>query len=261
MSQLRSLIGFSGFVGQSLLKQTSFNQLYRSNNSDEAGRINSGLVVCCAAPGQKWFANSNPQEDLRSIEKLIAVLQKIKCENFVLISTIDVFSNPVNLDETKQVDPSGLHPYGLHRFWLEEFVREKFDSSHVIRLPGLVGPGLRKNALYDLLNFNNLDLICPEDQFQFYPIVNLWPDIQSVVNKNIHLAHLTAEPLSVAEILKSIPGREIGRALARPAAKYDVRSIYAEMLGNQKNYTYRKSESLIAIRSYFQSEAHKKQVV
>lgn len=261
MSPGKALIGFTGFVGQSLLNQTSFDYLYRSTNAHEVEDSNAELVVCCAAPGQKWLANKNPEEDLQSIEKLMASLEKITCKDFVLISTLDVFSNPQDLDETNPVDQTGLQPYGLHRFWLEEFVRERFDSSHVIRLPGLAGPGLRKNVLFDLLNFNNLDRISSEDQFQFYPMVNLWTDIQAVISRRIDLVHLTAEPLSVAEVLASIPGRAVAKTLDRPAAKYDIRSIYAELMGNQKNYTYNKSESLIAIRAYFQSEANNEKAV
>jgi hypothetical protein len=254
MNKSNALIGFSGFVGQSLLNQTSFDHLYRTANADAVGGSNFNLVVCCAAPGQKWLANQDPEEDLRNIETLMGTLSKIRCQKLVLISTLDVFSNPKCVDETSKVLEEGLHAYGLHRFWLEEFVKNSFESSHIIRLPGLVGPGLKKNVLFDLFNLNNLERINPNDQFQFYPMVNLWNDIQNVLKHNLNLVHLTAQPLTVNEILDSIQGREVGETLNRPPVKYDTRSIHAELLGNQKDYTYRKSESLIAIRAYFQSE-------
>ena len=123
-----------------------------------------------------------------------------------------------------------------------------------MRLPGLAGPGLRKNVIFDLLNQNNLDAIESRGVFQFYPMVNLWYDIQTALQAELSLVHLTAEPISVAEVAQHGFGREFQNTLANPPAQYDFQSKYAALFGGCGAYQYSKRETLLAIRAYAQSE-------
>lgn len=50
------------------------------------------------------------------------------------------------------METRGLRRYGKDRLWLENKVSDSFDSL-VIRLPGLYGKGLKKNFLYDYINY------------------------------------------------------------------------------------------------------------
>jgi len=122
---------------------------------------------------QKWIANADPQGDREKIDSLIACLDSIECENFVLISTVDVFKTPVGVDENTPIDVQDLHAYGLNRYRLEQFVAQKFSRHVIVRLPGLIGPGLRKNIIFDFLNHNNVTKIESRSVFQFCPMVNL----------------------------------------------------------------------------------------
>lgn len=154
-----SLIGYSGYVGGTLLKQGNFTSLYRSTNIGDIDNQSFDTVVCAGAPAQKWIANREPEADRQKIEELIEHLKTIRCKFFILISTVDVFKNPIGVDEDSPVDESGLHAYGLHRRLLETFVEAHFPNHLIVRLPGLVGPGLRKNVIFDFLNDNNLQSI------------------------------------------------------------------------------------------------------
>ena len=109
-----ALIGYSGFVGQTLLHAASFEHLYRSTNIQDIVGQSFELVVCAGAPGQKWLANKEPLVDAQSIDSLILCLKSIKAERFVLISTVDVFGKPVSVDESNAVETEGLHPYGYN---------------------------------------------------------------------------------------------------------------------------------------------------
>ncbi|MBB5193691.1 nucleoside-diphosphate-sugar epimerase [Silvimonas terrae] len=249
-----ALIGFSGFVGSTLLRQTTFDQLYRSTNIHDIAHQEFDTVVCAGAPAQKWLANREPEADRRSIEHLISALETIQCKRFVLISTVDVFGNPVGVDESTEVEESGLHAYGLHRRQLEKFAQRHFAQTLVVRLPGLVGPGLRKNVIYDFLNNNNLDAIESRSVFQFYPMVNLWYDIQTALAAGLQLLHLTAAPLSVAEVSSQGFGKRFEHTLDRPPAQYDMQTLHADVFGAQGRYQYGASESIQAIRAYAQSE-------
>ncbi|MEZ8375720.1 pyridine nucleotide transhydrogenase [Vibrio cyclitrophicus] len=251
------LIGFSGFVGATLLKQTKFDELYRSNNIAEIRGKSFDTVVCAGAPAVKWLANKEPEQDKQSVQSLISHLSTVKCKQFILISTVDVFQNPNQATESTAIETLGLHPYGLHRYELEEFVKANFSNYLIIRLPGLVGPGLKKNVIYDFLNNNNLDAVDSGGVFQFYPMVNLWSDIQVAIKNNCNLLHLTAEPLSVSEIARECFNLDFDNRLSDQPASYDFQTEASRIFNSDLPYQYSKKETLLAIRSYAQSEAKK----
>ncbi|WP_283151022.1 pyridine nucleotide transhydrogenase [Silvimonas soli] len=249
-----ALIGFSGFVGSTLLRQAHFDALYRSTNIQDIAGEAFDVVVCAGAPAQKWIANRDPEADRQKIESLISHLKTIKCETFVLISTVDVFLQPLGVDEDTAVQETGLHAYGLHRRQLEKFVQEHFPKHLIVRLPGLVGPGLRKNVIYDFLNNNNLVSIESRGVFQFYPMVNLWFDIQVALQAGLTLVHLTAEPISVADVSLLGFGKLFGHQLSGTPARYDMQTLHAAIFGKGGRHQYSASETLLAIRAYAQSE-------
>jgi len=249
-----SLIGFSGFVGSTLLKQQAFSSLYRSTNIAEIDNEIFDTVVCAGAPAQKWIANRDPQADRLKIEELISHLKTVQCKTFILISTVDVFKKPVGVDENSAVDESDLHAYGLHRRLLEKFVESHFSNYLIVRLPGLVGPGLRKNVIFDFLNDNNIQAIDSRGVFQFYPMVNLWSDIQLALNAGLKLVHFTAEPVSVANVSLQGFGKPFDNELGNAPGLYDLQSIHAKVFGGVGRYQYSARETVQAVRAYAQSE-------
>lgn len=249
-----ALIGYTGFVGSTLLKQRSFEFRFRSVNISEVKGPKFDMVVCAAAPAQKWIANREPDADRQKIEGLIAHLRTIQCKTFVLISTVDVFKVPVGVDEDTPVNETDLQPYGLHRRLLEKFVESHFANHLIVRLPGLVGSGLRKNVIFDFLNNNNLYAIESRGVFQFYPMVNLWFDIQCALKAGLKLVHLTAEPISVAELAVAGFGETFNQTLAGSPAIYDLQSKYVNVFGGHGVYQYSKRETIQAVRAYAQSE-------
>jgi dTDP-4-dehydrorhamnose reductase len=249
-----ALIGYSGFVGSTLLRQTRFDALYRSTNIAESAGKEFDLVVCAGAPAQKWMANREPEVDRQRIDSLVGALRNIRCSMFVLISTVDVFVSPVAVDEDTLPAEPGLTAYGLNRLRLEKFVASRFPDHLIVRLPGLVGPGLRKNVVYDLHNDNRLDAVDSRGVFQFYPMVNLWYDIKKAREVDLNLIHLTAAPVSVAEIAAEGFGRSFDNTLVGSPASYDMRTGHAALFGGQDVYQYDVRDTLQAIRAYAQSE-------
>lgn len=249
-----ALVGGSGFVGSTLLKQAPFESQYRSTNIGEIEDQNFTTVVCAAAPAQKWLANRDPLADRQNIDRLVGHLKTVTCKTFILISTVDVFKTPIGADEDTAVDEEGLHAYGLHRRLLEKFVQSHFENHLIVRLPGLVGPGLRKNVIFDFLNDNNLHTIDSRGVFQFYPMVNLWWDIQTALQANLKLVHLTAAPISVADVSAQGFGKPFDQPSANAPARYDLRTRYASIFGATGHYQYSQRETIQAVRAYAQSE-------
>ena len=249
-----ALIGHSGFVGSTLLRQHAFGHCFRSTTISQIDGQSYDLAVCCAAPAQKWIANREPEADLHNIESLMAHLRTIQCASFVLISTVDVFETPLGVTEATPVAEERLHPYGRHRRLLEKFVENHFAHHLIVRLPGLVGPGLRKNVLFDFLNHNNLQAIDSRGVFQFYPMVNLWYDIEIALQAGLKIIHLTAEPVGVADVAAAAFGMAFNQSLPATPAVYDFQSRHAALFGGHGAYTYSRRESIQAIRAYAQSE-------
>lgn len=250
-----ALIGSTGFVGSSLCRQRTFDALYRSTNIQEIDGRRFDVVVCAGAPAQKWLANREPVRDRENIAGLMRHLGTLSCGTFVLISTVDVFNDPVHVDERSPVDEKGLHPYGRHRLALERFVASRFDNHLIVRLSGLVGPGLRKNLVFDLLNDNSVNLFDGQSAYQFYPMVNLWPDIQRAMRARLKLVHLTAEPISAAEVSEAGFDRTFPQSQAKDVVRYDMRTCHAGAFGTAGPYQYSRSDTILAIRTYAQSEA------
>ncbi len=253
-----ALIGATGFVGSTLLQQRGFDRLYRSTDIEAIRGQEFSLVVCAGAPGHKWLANRDPAADHARLAALTGPLSSVRCEQFVLISTVDVFADPRGVDEESIISEWPLEPYGMHRWQLEQFVRQTFPDSLIVRLPGLVGPGLRKNALYDLHNQHRLTALDSRSIYQFYPTAGLWRDIQRALECGLQTVHLTAEPVSLGEIAQRCFGHTFTQTGEMRPAEYDLQSLHAARFGARGRYQYSARESLDAIRAYARSEPRRR---
>ena len=112
----------------------------------------------------------------------------------------------------------------------------------------------QENVIFDFLNNNNLQAIESRGVFQFYPMVNLWYDIQTALKAGLNLVHLTAEPLSVANVSLECFGQIFNQELTGVPPNYDFRTIHSKVFHREGNYHYRECEIIQAIRAYAQSE-------
>lgn len=150
---MRALVGYTGFVGSNIYAAGDFEAVYNSKNIEEAYGTNPDLLIYAGLRAEKYLANNAPEKDMELICQAEQNITKINPKKLVLISTIDVFKSPKGVDENSIIETEGLHPYGLHRYRLETWVREKYPSTLIIRLPGLFGKNIKKNFIYDYINF------------------------------------------------------------------------------------------------------------
>jgi nucleoside-diphosphate-sugar epimerase len=245
-----ALIGHTGFVGQNLRAAIAFDVVVSSSNVEDLRGRSFDLVVCAGARAEKWKANRDPDGDLAGIERLLAVLREVRAQRFVLVSTVDVFERPIDVDESAAADAH--HPYGRHRRLLEALCAHHFDAL-VIRLPALFGPGLKKNALYDLLHDNQVERIHPHSTYQFYDLRWLWPDVERARQAGLNLVHLATEPIAMGDIAVRCFGRALAAPDAQPA-RYDVRSRHAALWGGANGYLRSREEVLAALDSFVRQE-------
>ena len=225
-----ALIGHTGFVGSTLARAHDFGARINSKNTDSLRGKHFGLLVCAGVSAVKWLANKEPEADRSGIARLTDALAETTAEEFILISTVDVYPNPVEAaDEATPIDAAANHAYGRHRLELEEWVKARFPKVRIIRLPALFGEGLRKNALYDLLRGNMVESINPAGVFQWYPLERLWADIQTVRRRELPLVNLVPEPLAMARIIDTFfPGAPVGPA-RQPAPLYDLHTRHGAL--------------------------------
>ena len=244
------LIGYTGFFGQKLLSQKKFKFLFNSKNIDKIKNKKFNYVFCAGAPGTKWIANKYPKKDLVSINILKKNIENIKCKKFILISTVDVYSNPINKSEKNKPINSKKNFYGKNRLDLEKFVMTNFDNFLIIRLTALVGKHLKKNILYDIKNKYQLDKINKNSVYQYYPIDNLLKDIKKLLNENNKVIHLNSEPIKVDEILHDNNLNLLNGSLIKKKELYNLKSIYSKKYMNIESYFYNKKKILYYIKKY-----------
>ncbi|MGH6934019.1 MAG: hypothetical protein ACREEE_16500 [Dongiaceae bacterium] len=244
-----ALIGHTGFVGGNLATARRFDEHYNSQNFRGMANRNFELVVCAGLSAAKWLANRDPAADWTAIADLAGVLQRVGADRFVLISTIDVYPDPIGVDESSRIDETASHAYGRHRHRFEQFVTGHFPRVHVVRLPALFGPGLKKNVLFDLLHDKMLDAINPESRFQWYDIAGLWRDVERVMANGISLINLVNEPIAMHQILgRFFPGGQVGSGTA--PVRYDVQTLHAELFGGRARYIQEAADVLNQIGAF-----------
>lgn len=149
---MNSLVGFTGFVGSNLYRTGQFDRGYNSKNIYEAYGTCPDLLVYAGLRAEKYLANNNPISDYEQILVAEENIKRIKPKKLVLISTIDVFKKPFNVDENSAIETEGLNAYGYNRYLLECWVKKTVSDTLIVRLPGLFGDGIKKNFIFDIIN-------------------------------------------------------------------------------------------------------------
>ena len=245
-----ALIGFTGFVGSNLLMQGNYTELFNSENFEKLKCQTFNRVTCCGISAEKWKANQDPENDLRKINKLKDVLETIKCNEFILISTIDVYPERSNLNE--EFDPTGHanNPYGLHRLEFENFIKKKFEKTYIIRLPALFGKGLKKNVIFDLLNDNCLENINIDSSFQYYYLKNIQYDIDIAIKNNLYSVNLFTEPIETRTIVEEFFPQK--RLLSKPdlAIHYNLKTKFDSIYGGERGYIRSRKQVLLDLEDF-----------
>ncbi len=150
---MKALVGYTGFVGSNLAAAGDFDGLYNSKNIGDAFGTNPDILYYSGVPAAKFIANKNPDEDLAIIKNAVENIRKINPKKLVLISTVDVYKYPNGKNEDSPMETEGLAAYGANRLYLEQQVRDMYPDALIVRLPGLYGKNIKKNFIYDFINY------------------------------------------------------------------------------------------------------------
>lgn len=195
------IIGATGFVGSNYLKINSNARVVTREELffDPKKEVCEKLVI--AAPSaNKWFANKNPLQDKADIERLFQhITRKFEPTRILLFSTIDVYGGLSGVTEKSKENPS--NPYGQSRDFLAKSL-SSFCPTTSIRLPGLFGPNLKKNLLFDIQH-ERREFISKVNRNSSYQ----WIDVRQAIGmantfyaEGMEKVNIVTEPISVVDI-------------------------------------------------------------
>ena len=153
------VLGGRGFVGSAIAREAQARgfatTIVDKDNYDACAGASVDVLINANGNSKKYLAAQDPcQEFDLSVHSVLRSLHDFKARLYVYLSTIDVYSdmrNPANNSEESPIDEKALSPYGFHKYLAEKLVRYYAPKWTIFRMGGFVGPGLWKNAIYDLL--------------------------------------------------------------------------------------------------------------
>lgn len=163
-----AVIGGHGFTGNalSLFLSAAGHVCTRIGRQDPLPEGPVDVLLDCNGEGRRFWANEHPEESYsRSVASVQARLGSVSCGVYVYLSTVDVYgqargSRELSREEA-EIDMDAIDTYARHKVMAESLVIENAGRPLVLRCGTLIGPGLRKNPVFDLLN--DLPLRMTED--------------------------------------------------------------------------------------------------
>jgi nucleoside-diphosphate-sugar epimerase len=170
-----TIIGANGFIGSAfarLLKNQTgvkLTEVTRETYVELRGR-ESDVLIEAAGNSKKFLADQNPAAEFEaSVTHRLRTLLDFPARFHLHISSVDIYNDltsPATTREDSPMDISRSSRYGAHKFVAEQLVRHYASRWLIVRFAGMVGPGLRKNPVYDILHGEPLR-IHPESRYQF----------------------------------------------------------------------------------------------
>jgi sugar phosphate isomerase/epimerase len=249
---MNALVGYTGFVGSHLMREGM--DFYNRKNLKELSGKSYNTLYCSALPAEKWKVNMNPEEDRSNMEVLMHALRTVKCDTFILISTVDVYDTSLPQCEDPDLYPVyySNQPYGKHRREFEEWALQTFKNVYVFRLPALFGHGLKKNALYDMMHKNQVEKLRDHWLFHWYNLEWLWDDIHKHISLNHHIVNLVTPPISLSTVQTLLFPEVILSNESTPKVRYAISSKYGyshsveDVLVSMANYVRHKPRLLVS---------------
>lgn len=168
------IIGARGFIGSALVAEATRRgwdvvAVDRANYSSCRG-TDADWLIYAGGNSRKYLDERDPAEGFaRSVTDVLRVLLDFAPRRFIFLSSGAVYlreDDPAHNRENAILAPESPTRYGFHK-WLAENLVRRYAADHLIlRLGGCVGPGLNKNAIYDLLAGERWH-VHPDSQFQY----------------------------------------------------------------------------------------------
>jgi len=168
------ILGGNGFVGSGFVRLfqklgLEHQVLTRANYSEFVG-TSCEVFINANGNSSKVLASREPLKDFEAnVRTTRATLEDFRAGFYIHLSSCDVYADCSSPLTTREELPMELHrqsPYGFHKLLAEQCIQHACKNWLIIRQGGFVGPGLKKNAIFDMLSGGPLWLN-PESELQF----------------------------------------------------------------------------------------------
>jgi len=238
-----TIIGAEGFVGSAFADYLSGRggietiRVTRRNYAETVG-TESDIVIEAACNSRKYLADQQPTNEFDlSVTHRLRTLHDFPADLHVHISSVDVYSDltsPETTREDSSPDIAKVSHYGFHKLLAEQAVQHYSHRWLIVRLAGMVGPGLRKNPVYDILSGEPLR-IHPHSQYQFMDTVDTarisWTLVEGGITGEIF--NLCGQGLISPSEIAGLAGREINLSMLEPTVQPRVVNINTEKISEK----------------------------
>ena len=170
------ILGGKGFVGSAFARLCADQGLDHTiiDRENYATLVGGSCDIFVNANGNssKPLAAKEPVREFdASVRSVRSSLVDFRFGTYIHLSSCDVYpdcTSPATTREDQPLDPAMQSPYGFHKHLAEQCVRHAARRWIILRMGGFVGPGLKKNAIYDILHGPKLWLD-PESELQYMP--------------------------------------------------------------------------------------------
>jgi len=224
------LLGHNGFVGSAFARYFKKNRIKfagidRENYEDFRGK-KCNVFINAGGSSKKRLAEHDPKKDFElNVLSTFNTLHDFHFNKYVLLSSVDVYneaSDPRKNTEDTAIDTSTLSNYGMSKFICEQLVRKYCSRWLIFRLGGMIGEGLKKNAIYDLINTGTL-YVNPRSEYQYINTEEVASIVHRLSRKKKEIFNLCGDGTVRLEDVAKIIGTTLDRKLYRlKREKYNV---------------------------------------
>ncbi len=168
------ILGGRGFVGSAFVRLFAARgiacEVVARDNWEALAERRCDVLINAAGNSKKFLSDRDPVADFdATVRMTFDSLHRFKFDRYVLCSSCDVYddyADPSRTREDAPIDPARQSRYGFHKQLAEQLARYEAKQAMIIRFGGFVGPGLKKNPIFDILRGGPLWLH-PDSRLQY----------------------------------------------------------------------------------------------
>jgi len=229
------VMGANGLAGSSFIRnlKNSDNDLVELTRENYNSLKGTSCDVFINANGnsKKYLASQDPVGEVdRSVKSVMQSCLDFKFKKYVLISSADVYDcqdNPLKNDEDATIIPEQLSIYGLCKFFAEQALQCMCKDWIILRCGGLIGEGLKKNPVFDILTGKCL-YVGKESQLGFISTDEVVEITLMFIKENLSREIINvagSELVSIEEIIKYTGYKVKFTADDLPEIHYEINNL------------------------------------
>lgn len=225
------LLGGNGFVGSAFARACEatgreYEVITRSNYAAFVGKA-CKVFINANGNSRKYLAQRDPVGEFdASVRSVRSTLTDFKFDQYVHLSSCDVYpdcSSPENNSEDQPVIVAHQSPYGFHKHLAEQCVRHAAKTWLIVRFGGFVGPGLKKNPIFDILHGGPLWLD-PESELQYLHTDRAAAMILTLIDRSLwrNVVNICGRGVVRLQDIIKLGGKDIPVQPGSPRVRYEI---------------------------------------